>query len=411
LPSRRGGNRDLTGPQLLENLKTLYPGLTEMPHQDTLFRLVEEMEVEQIETAYIGMMKQLIRNKKFKNLLPGNRYLVAIDGTQKYVMDRCWDERYLRRKSEEGDYHYYAYVVEAVLILSNGMVLPLLSEFLENSPELEAVENEEQWKQDCELKGFYRLAGRLKKEFPKLKLTLLLDGLYANGPVMSMCFKNKWKFMIVLKENSLSSLWEEANALIGLDKEKANYWRQKWRGRKQSFRWACNLEYEYGPVNRKKRLSVDVVLCEEIWTVIDENNNFTTKTARHAWISSEPVTKNNVHQLCNLIARKRWLHENNILKEKRQGYHYEHIFCHDFDAMRGYHYLMHIARMLNEMAFHSVSLTEHVKTVGFREFIKVFKETMTNTGLDKELMIRIAESPGRLRLVLEDDWKTRKTAA
>jgi len=411
LPSRRGGNRDLTGPQLLENLKVFFPELTEMPHQDTLFRLVEEMEVEKIEAAYIGMMKQLIRKKKFKDLLPGNRYLVAIDGTQKYVMDRCWDERYLRRKSEEGDYHYYAYVVEAVLILSNGMVLPLLSEFLENSPELEAIKSDEKWKQDCELKGFYRLLGRLKKEFPKLKLTLLLDGLYANGPVMSICFKHKWKFMIVFKENPLSSLWKEANALIGLDKEKENYWRQKWRGRKQIFRWVCNLEYEYGPVNLKKKLFVHVVLCEESWKVIDDNNNFITETARHAWISSEPVTKSNVHQLCNLIARKRWLQENSILKEKRQGYNYEHIFSHDFNAMRGYHYLMHIGRMLNEMAFHSISLTEHVKTVGFREFIKTFKDTMINTELDKETLGRIAKSPGQLRLVTEDDWKTRKTAA
>jgi len=411
LSSRRQGNRKLTGPQLLENLKVFFPELTEMPHQDTLYRLVEEMEVDQIEGAYIGMLKQLIRKKKFKNLLPGNRYLVAIDGTQKYVMDRCWDERYLRRKSEKGEYHYYAYVVEAVLILSNGMVLPLLSEFLENSPELEAVKSEEKWKQDNELKGFYRLAERLKKEFPKLKLTLLLDGLYANGPVMSICFKHKWKFMIVFKENPLSSLWKEANALIGLDEEKANYWRQKWRGRKQIFRWVCNLEYEYGPVNRKKRLSVHVVFCEESWQVVDENSNFITETARHAWISSELVTKNNVHQFCNLIARKRWLHENNILKEKRQGYHYEHIFSHNFEAMRGYHYLMHIGRMLNEMAFHSISLTEHVKTVGFREFIKNFKETMINTELDKETLSRISKSPGQLRLVLEEDWKTRKTAA
>jgi len=411
LSSRRQSNRELTGPQLLENLKVLFPDLTEMPHQDTLCRLMEEMEVEQIEFTYLSMLKQLIRKKKFKDLLPGKSYLVAIDGTQKYVMDRCWDERYLRRKREEGDTHYYAYVVEAVLILSNGMVLPLISEFLENSPELEAVESEKQWKQDCELKGFYRLSRRLKKEFPKLKLTLLLDGLYANGPVISICFKHKWKFMIVFKEKSLSSLWEEANALIGLDEEKANYWRQKWRGRKQSFRWVCHLEYEYWAGKRKKRLILHVVTCEESWKVIDENNNFITESKRHAWISSEPVTKSNVHQLCNLIARKRWLQENNILKEKRQGYHYEHIFSHDFDAMQGYHYLMHIGRMLNELAFHSVSLTEHVKTVGFRGFIKAFKETMTNTGLDQEMLIRIVRSPGQLRLVLEDDWKTRKTAA
>ncbi len=154
-----------------------------------------------------------------------------------------------------------------------------------------------------------------------------------------------------------------------------------------------------------------VVTCEESWEVIEQNGNPITETKRHAWISSEPVTKSNVHQLCNLIARKRWLQENNILKEKRQGYHYEHIFSHDFDAMQGYHYLMHIGRMLNELAFHSVSLTEHVKTVGFRGFIKAFKEAMTNTGLGQEMLKQIAKSPGQLRLVLEDDWKTRKTAA
>ena len=98
----------------------------------------------------------------------------AIDGTQKYTMGTCHDERYLRRKTGDGKYQYYAYVLEAVLILSNGMVLPLMSEFLENTPELEAIENEAEWKQDCELKGFYRLAERLKKRFPRLRITCLL---------------------------------------------------------------------------------------------------------------------------------------------------------------------------------------------------------------------------------------------
>ena len=30
------------------------------------------------------------------------------------------------------------------------------------------------------------------------------------------------------------------------------------------------------------------------------------------------------------MARKRWLQENNFLKEKRQGYRYSHIFSHHF---------------------------------------------------------------------------------
>ncbi|MEW6663288.1 MAG: hypothetical protein ACOY9Y_05410, partial [Bacillota bacterium] len=74
----------------------------------------------------------------------------------------------------------------------------------ENSVELEGVEDYEKWKQDCELKAFHRLAKRLKHQFPKLPLTLLLDGLYANGPVMAVCRKNKWDFMIVLKDRKKS---------------------------------------------------------------------------------------------------------------------------------------------------------------------------------------------------------------
>jgi len=140
----------MTTPQLLENLKAVFPELTDMPHQDTLCRLLEKMEVEQIEILYNDLLRQLIRKKAFKNLLHQKRYLVAVDGTQKYVMDECWDERYLCRKirGKDGEYQYYAYVLEAVLIFANGMVLPL-------------------------------------------PLTLLLDGLYANGPVMEVCRKNK----------------------------------------------------------------------------------------------------------------------------------------------------------------------------------------------------------------------------
>ena len=124
-----------------------------------------------------------------------------------------------------------------------------------------------------------------------------------------------------------------------------------------------------------------------------------------------PSFSNSTYSIITENILQNYCQSNISLKEKRQGYHYEHIFSHDFDAMRGYHYLMHIARMLNEMAFHSVSLTEHVKTVGFRDFIKDFKEAMINTGLDKEMLIGISKSPGRLRLVTEEDWKTRKTAA
>ena len=412
IPSRRQANRELTTPQLLENVRAVFPALQEMPHQDTLYRLLVEIDVGQLETIYIDLLRSMIRKKRFKNLLHKDRYLVAIDGTQKYVMDECGDERYLRRKvGKEGEYQYYAYVLEAVLIFTNGMVLPLMSEFLENSPELEQIEHDEAWKQDCERKAFYRLAKRLKNAFPKLPITLLLDGLYANGPVMNVCLKNKWDFMIVLKDGSLSCVWQEVNGLMRLDTQKEHLREKMWQGRRQIFRWVSGIEYEYGFGIGKKRLTLHVVTCDESWEETDKKGRVVEKTARHAWISSEPLNHKNVHERCNLTARKRWLHENNILKEKHQGYHYEHIFAADFDAMRGYHYLMHIGRMLNEMALHSIHLVEQVKAVGIQAFLHQFRAVMIHRELDTKRLRRLSESPGQLRLVQDESWRTNWPAA
>lgn len=413
VPSRRNANQEVTAPQLLENLKIIFPELTEMPHQDTLYRLLVEIDLDQLENIYIDMLRGLIRKKKFKNLLQNNRYLVAVDGTQKYVMTHCWDPRYLKRKirGKDDEYHYYAYVLEAVLIFSNGMVLPLMSEFLENSSELESIESDEKWKQDCELKAFYRLAERLKKEFPKLKLTLLLDGLYAKGPVMKTCFKNKWDFMVVLKDGSLASVWQEVKGLMRLDVEGEYRYQKRWQGRRQSFSWVNNIEYEYGAGKKKKVLNIHVVICNESWEETDREGNVVEKAGRHAWISSVPLSRKNIHQRCNLMARKRWLHENNILKEKHQGYHYEHVFAYDFDAMRGYHYLMHIARMLNEMMLYSVNLFEEVRAVGIQVFIAQLFAIMRHRELETERLRKIKDSPGQLRLVQEESWQTNEPAA
>ncbi len=413
VPSRRKANQELTTPQLLENLKAVFPEIKDMPHQSTLCRLLEKMDVDSIEAAYTELLKQNIRKKRFKNLLHKNRYLVAVDGTQKYVMDECWDNRYPRRavRGKDGEYHYYAYVLEAVLIFANGMVLPLMSEFLENSPELEAIENDEAWKQDCELKAFYRLAKRLKKTFPKLPVTLLLDGLYANGPVMEICRRNKWHFMIVLKDGSLPSVWQEVNGLMRLDTRGEQRQERKWQDRTQIFKWVNEIEYSYGVGKANKKIIIHVVTCDESWGVTDKTGCTVIKTSRHAWLSSHPINRNNVHELCNLVARKRWLHENNILKEKHQGYHYEHIFSYDWNGMRGYHCLMHIARMLNELALHSISLIEQIKEIGLQPFIQKFREIMIHRELDTERLSRLVDFPGQLRLVQDENWRTTRLTA
>jgi hypothetical protein len=116
------------------------------------------------------------------------RYLIAVDGTQKFILAECWDEEEFpsRHPKWQEEPQYYVYVLEAKLVFPNGLVLPLMSEFLDNSY------GEITDKQDCELKAFKRFATRLHQYFPRMPITLLLDGIYANGPVLALCRKYHW---------------------------------------------------------------------------------------------------------------------------------------------------------------------------------------------------------------------------
>jgi len=234
MSSRREANRDLSGPVLLSHLQKLFPELQALPHQDTLNRVLSRIEVEALQDAHLQMIRRLIRNKKFDRWLVAGCYPVAVDGTQKAVrrdqVSAQWLQRRVNAGTDDERTQYYVYVLEAALAFPNGLTLPLMSEFLNYAEGDTATD-----KQDCETKAFHRLARRLKAAFPRLPVMLLLDGLYPNGPVLRICREKRWQFMIVLKDASLPSVWEEYEALRKL--EPGQQAARKWGNRRQHFRW------------------------------------------------------------------------------------------------------------------------------------------------------------------------------
>jgi len=181
MSSRRQANREMTRPVFEANLRQLFPDLDQLPHQDTLARLLERIDVNEIEQAHLDLVRHLIRKKTFRRYLIGGCYPIAIDGTQKFTRAECWDAACLERKvggkktenpPQEPDKQYYVYVLEANLAFENGMVIPLLSEVLSDTEGEQPKD-----KQDCEQKAFHRLAQRLKQSFSHLPILLLLDGL------------------------------------------------------------------------------------------------------------------------------------------------------------------------------------------------------------------------------------------
>lgn len=80
------------------------------------------------------------------------------------------------------------YVLESVVILDNGITLPLFSVFLNGAdktadPEMTSTEEDsitgEIKKQDCERKAFRRMTEMIKTHFRNTWISIVVDGLYA----------------------------------------------------------------------------------------------------------------------------------------------------------------------------------------------------------------------------------------
>jgi hypothetical protein len=124
-----------------------------------------------------------------------------------------------------------------------------------------------------------------------------------------------------------------------------------------------------------------------------------TKSSRHAWISGKPLEPTNIHERCNLAAHHRWNIKSELLAEKRQGYQYEHCFSYNWNAMKGYHYLMRIGRMINVLAQFSESLIQMFIEKGVRGFISFARETLTGPWLDIDRIQVLMGKKYQLRLI------------
>ena len=185
--------------------------LEEIPHYDTINNVFEKINIEELRKIQKYMVNRLIRSKMFdKYRFKGKYFQIVIDGTNMMKFKKRHCKHCLKRVHNEGkenEYRiYYHYVLEAKLVVGD-IVISLDSEFVEN-------EDENVGKQDCEIKAFYRMAKRIKKEYPKLPIMITGDALYACEPVIKRCKENKWEYIIRLKKDRLKAL-RRRNRRIG----------------------------------------------------------------------------------------------------------------------------------------------------------------------------------------------------
>jgi len=363
-------------------------GVESYPHGDTLDATFSNLKADQIQMVVTGMTETLIRKKVLYNYrLLGVYFIVAIDGTGTISFSRRHCSHCLTRTCK-GKTLYYHPVLEAKLVTSNGFAFSLMTEFIENHEDRAT-------KQDCELKAFYRLAERLKTRLPRLPILLSMDGLFAGGPTFDLCQSSGWKFMIVLKDDDLSSVNEEFDALSKLQSENRLVW---YTGKdaqiKQAFCWADDIAYVD---SQKKEHILSVIECLE--TKPDGQ-----KTTKFKWVTNYRVSCKNVTTLSNDGGRMRWKIENEGFNvQKKGGYELEHAYTNNPNSAKVFYFLLQIAHLLAQLLSKANLLTRDfrnglgsAKNLAFRLLEAWRNARMTKTdiiiSLQKRFQIRFDSS-------------------
>jgi hypothetical protein len=312
-------------------------GVETCPHGDTVNVLYSRLDPAEVQEVVTGMVEELIRKKVlYHHRLLSHFHRIAIDGTGRLTFPERHCPRCLTC-TQHGKTTYYHPVLEAKLVTANGFAFSVMTEFIENP-------GKNPTKQDCELKAFYRLAGRLKQRFPRLPICLLLDGLFAGGPTFALCDQYHWKYLIVLTENDLPSVHEEFEALMPLAAENHLCFHPSSQPQtRQDFRWMNDISY----VDSEKREHIlSVIECLETCT----HSRGTPKTTRFKWITNLRVKTNNILILTNQGGRLRWKIENEGFNvQKNGGYALEHAYTTDPTAAKVFYYLLQVAHTLAQL--------------------------------------------------------------
>ena len=376
LGSRRQIRYQFNTPAFIRNVNLLCGTSAEaMEHPDTLAYLSRKMDIRGLEDLRRAMMVRLIRMKCFeRDRLLGKYYRIAIDGTGYLTYRQRHCDQCLTRKRDGEIISYYHPVLEAKLVTRSGFSLSIGTEFIEN-PQVDVD------KQDCERKAFVRLARRLKQDFPQLRICLLLDSLYACGPVFDLCRQMEWRYIITFKEGSAPQVFAEYERLRVLGGESHFH---KQGEVSQKYAWVNGVEFSGHRVR--------VLECRE-------------PERRYVWVTDLVVSETTCVALGNSGGRLRWKIENEGFNaQKTGGYEMEHDFCGLGNAPKAFYLLLQIAHILGQLMEKGLlrkKLSKHFGAI--RNVARFLLEELRHKSADLDQLIPdLLDRRIQIRFAVED---------
>ena len=374
--------REFNTQETIENIaKMCELELNEIPHCDTINDVFEKIKVEEIEEIIKDIITKLIRGKILTKFLVRNKYYhIIVDGTGLATSRKRYNKNCLvkNKTDKNGNKYqeYSTYVLEAKLVVGN-MVFSIGSEFVENSNNKNFIHRKiskykklekktynkkedkrknlsyQKYKQDCEIKAFERLAKKIKKNYPRLNILISGDALYANQKVIDICMKNKWKYIIRLKEGAIPTLYKEFEKIVSEENE-------------------CNVDkYEFVTKIAYKDYETNVIRYK------DKETEFT-------YMTDLPITNKNIESSI-IVGRKRWKIENEGFNIQKNGtFDIGHLYSKNAVAIKVHYLMIQIAHIIRQLVENG-SIALKSQKLKIKEISQLIKKTLTSTIVDIQL--------------------------
>ena len=374
--------REFNTQETIENIaKMCELELNEIPHCDTINDVFEKVKVEEIEEIIKDIITKLIRGKILTKFLVRDKYYhIIVDGTGLATSRKRYNKNCLvkNKTDKNGNKYqeYSTYVLEAKLVVGN-MVFSIGSEFVENSNNKNFIHRKiskykklekktynkkedkrknlsyQKYKQDCEIKAFERLAKKIKKNYPRLNILISGDALYANQKVIDICMKNKWKYIIRLKEGAIPTLYKEFEKIVSEENE-------------------CNVDkYEFVTKIAYKDYETNVIRYK------DKETEFT-------YMTDLPITNKNIESSI-IVGRKRWKIENEGFNIQKNGtFDIGHLYSKNAVAIKAHYLMIQIAHIIRQLVENG-SIALKSQKLKIKEISQLIKKTLTSTIVDIQL--------------------------
>lgn len=314
-----------------QNMKNLYR-IEHVPSDTQMRAILDPLEPDALRPLFQDVFRELQRGKALESFVfYQGSYLLSLDGTEYFSSQKIHCPCCLQRKHKNGQVTYYHQMLGAAMVHPDQrVVIPFAPEAI--------VQQDGDTKNDCERNASKRLLEKIRREHPKLNLTIIEDGLASNAPHIRLLKQLHFHFILGAKPDDHQHLFSEVERAWREGRLTTLVWTEPGKGSQAAVR--CELRFVNAvPLNQS---NADLLVNFLQYTEYDVQGRV---LKRFSWVTDFTITAENAKLLMR-GGRSRWKIENETFNTlKNQGYQLEHNYGH------GQQHLSVVLAMLMMLAF------------------------------------------------------------